>query len=332
MTEPAATFAIPCRNAGPNLRPLLESLLGQTRQDFALLLVDDGSTDGSPEVASAVAGSRLTLHRNDPPLGLAANFNHCASLVRTPFFCLAHQDDVYEPTYLAEMLAALEKAPAAGFAHCRARAIDATGAEFDAPAERFKERFWQRAPSHDPGDHFRLLFGGNYVVCPSVLFRTEAFRAVGGFRTDLRFATDWELWFRMVLAGHLPLGVHAPLLRYRRHVGAATKEAVRNLRRYREELIVLTEAAMVGASRGWLPADAPPLALRNALLQDAGEDLLARDPASAQEKLTFLREAAPRLFRDPAVRVFRMLARLGPLGRGLVRLAREVALRVARVA
>ncbi len=331
MTELAATFAIPCRNAGANLRPLLESLLAQTRQDFALILVDDGSTDGSPDVARVVVGERIEIHRNDPALGLAANFNRCARLARTPFFCLAHQDDVYEPTYLAEMVAALEAAPTAGFAHCRAVAIDAEGRAFDAPAERFKERFWRPSPELSAGDHYRLLFAGNYIVCPSVLFRTEAFVAVGGFRPDLRFATDWELWFRMVHAGRLPLGVHARLLRYRRHVGAATKEAVRDLRRYREELIVLTEAALLGARDGFVAADARPLALRNALLQDAGEDLLARDRPAAARKLAFLREAAPRLFRDPAVVVFRLLCWLGPLGRGLVRLGRALALRFARV-
>ena len=69
-----ATFAIPCYNAGPHLRPLLESLLRQDEQDFDLLLVDDASTDDSVAVAQRVAGDRLRIHRNPVRLGISGNW------------------------------------------------------------------------------------------------------------------------------------------------------------------------------------------------------------------------------------------------------------------
>ena len=138
MQTPVATFAIPCRNAGRHLRPLLQSLLAQTRQDFELLLVDDGSSDDSIAVAREVAGDRVVVHRNEPALGIGGNWNRCVDLVTTPYFCLAHQDDVYETHYLERMLAALAERPDAGFAHCRASAIDADGKPMTSPAERYK--------------------------------------------------------------------------------------------------------------------------------------------------------------------------------------------------
>ncbi len=331
MTSPKATFAIPCRNGAPFLRALLESLLAQTCQDFALVLVDDASTDDSAAVARQVCGERITIVRNDAPLGLIPNFNRCAELVRTPFFCLSHADDVYEPQYLERLLGALEAAPAAGFAHCRAGAIDEHGRPYDAPAERFKGRFWAALPGPSAAAHFRLLYAGNYIVCPTVLFRTAAYRSAGGFRADLRYAADWELWLRMVARGLLPVAVDAPLFRYRRHDDSATRAAARVLVRYREEIEILQwardEAGRSGFGNGWPPS----FALRNSLLQDAGDDLLAGLRDEAATKLAFLRDHAPATYAHPTVRVFRLLARLGRPGTWLLRAARRAALHFARV-
>lgn len=325
----SVTFAIPCRDAGPHLRPLLESLLAQTRQDFALLLVDDGSRDGSAELARAVAGERIEIHRNPAPLGIGANWNRCAELVRTPYFCLAHQDDCYADRYLERMLAALERRPDAGFAHCRAWTLDHEGRRGLGRAERYKERFWARDPGPVPGAHFALLLRGNYVICPSVLYRTDAFRAAGGFRTDLRFALDWEFWFRFLGMGHAPQGVPERLLGYRRHAASATAEAGAGAARWAEELAVLEAAIALGRSRGWLAAGRAPLeALRNSVLHEFGAAVARGDSGTAEAALRFLRERAPALLRDPVVRVATWLARMGPPGRSALRLLHALAVRV----
>ncbi|MCC6669516.1 MAG: glycosyltransferase [Planctomycetes bacterium] len=329
MTRFPATFAIPCRDAGPHLRPLLESLLAQTRQDFALLLVDDGSRDGSAEVARAVAGERIEIHRNRAPLGMGANWNRCAELVRTPYFCLAHQDDRYADRYLERMLAALERHPETGLAHCKAWTLDPEGRRGLGRAERYKERFWARDPGPDPGAHFALLLRGNYVICPSVLYRTDVFRAAGGFRTDLRFALDWELWFRLLGMGHAPRGVPERLLGYRRHAASATAEAGAGVARWSEEQAVLEGAIALGRARGWLPAGRPPLqALRNSVLHEFGVAVARGDSGGAETALRFLRERVPALLLDPMVRVATRLARLGPPGRAALRLLHALAVRV----
>lgn len=319
---------MPCRNAGAHLRELLNSLLAQTRQDFDLILVDDASTDGSPELAQAVAGDRITIHRNPEPLGIPNNWNFCSELVRTPFFCLAHQDDVYEETYLERMLVALTAQPAAALAHCQTSTIVESGQHCLGPAERFKMHFWRRLQSATLAELYSLLHAGNFIACSSVLFRTEALRAVSGFRSDLRFAPDWELWLRLLLADMPLCAVPEPLLAYRRHQAAATNAAAAGLWRYEEELQIATWARDEGIRKGWLQQKTPHArSLRNNLLEDAFKDLSNGDRAAAERKLDFLRTNAPWLWRDPVVRVFRSLRRFGAAGRLVLGIGRAAALR-----
>ncbi len=320
------TLLMPCRNAGPHLEPALRSLLAQTRQDFALVLVDDASTDGSPELARAVAGDRIRIERNAAPRGIPGNWNHALGLCDTGFAALVHQDDVYAPEWLAALLEALQRAPDAAFAHCRAGTLDGAGRPHRGAAERYKATFWRGLPAVDREVHFRRLVQGNFVVCPSVVLRLSAVRAVGGFRADLRFAADWELWLRLLLCSGPACAVDGEWVWYRRHEGAATAAAVADLSRYREELVVLEWARAEGIAAGWLSVGAPRgRALRNNLLVDALADLRAGDGAAADRKLAFLRDEAPFLWRDPAVRLFRLLRRCGVVGRMLLAGAQKVA-------
>jgi glycosyltransferase involved in cell wall biosynthesis len=329
VTTAVATFAVPCRNAGPHLRPLLESLLAQSRQDFELLLVDDASTDGSVGRAQDVAGARLRTVANERPLGLAGNFARCAELVQTPFFCLAHQDDVYERDYLARLLALLDARADAAIAHCAATAIDDAGAPLAAPAERYKRRLAARAAAADRRGLYRRLYAGNFVCCPSVLYRTAAFRAAGGFDGKLSFALDWELWFRMLRGGGTFAWVEEPLVRYRRHAAAASRASTRALSRFVEERAVLAAARREGIAAGLLPPDAGGSpALRNVLLHEAFEDLRAGDRAAVRTKLDFVRTHAPELWDDPWLRAFRGLSQLGAPGRAVLGAGRALAVRL----
>ena len=322
MSRAFATFAIPCRNAGPYLEPLLRSLLQQTRQDFDVLLVDDASTDDSVAVARSVCGDRIRIVQNGTPLGLGGNWNRCAELVSTPVFCLAHVDDVYASQYLERVGAALEAAPTAAFAHCRAHALDESGTVVDSPVERFKDGFWDECRDPDPRVQFALLRRGNFVMCPSALYRTDLFRAVGPFDPTLRATLDWQRNVRTVLAGHPLVGVEAPLLGYRRHLQSVTAANLRTLERYREEAATLRWIEREGLARGWVAAGAPPSrALRNNLLYDVFVDLRGRQIESARTRLAFARGEAPDLAWDLAARIVARCASFGTPGRLALALA-----------
>src|ERR1043166_6594203 len=117
------TIFIPVWNGARHLREALESLRGHR-----VVCVDDASTDDSIAIAQTCGADVV---RNDAHQGLAANWNRCLALATTPFFAIAHQDDVYESGWAEAMLALLDAHPRAFIAHCKTTSIDDGGRPLD---------------------------------------------------------------------------------------------------------------------------------------------------------------------------------------------------------
>jgi GT2 family glycosyltransferase len=328
MSDARTTFVIPCWEARQHLRPLLESLLAQTRPAEALVLVDDASTDGTAELAREIAGDRVRIERNPRRLGIAGNWNRCTELVETPFFCIAHMDDVYDPRFLERMIPPLLASPDAGLAHCKATAIDEDGRPLQSAVESYKDRFfWPRlGAGTSKASLYQLLFHGNFVSCPTVVYRTRAFRATGPFERELSFALDWQHHFRMLLAGFGIASVPEALLRYRRHRHSTSAQNVRSLDRYREEAQVLRFAAERGRTAGLLTPGQRSRALRNNLLYDAWIDVRAGKTEAARAKLELARGEVREFAWDAPARVFDALHALGPPGRAALDLCMRAVL------
>ena len=178
-----------------------------------------------------------------------------------------------------------------------------------------------------PKQLYQLLWRGNFVCCPSVLFRTDALRAAGGFDARWHYALDWELWFRLLRASHSFATVTRPLLRYRRHDAAASRARTRDLSRFREEVEVLAQARELGVAAGLLDAGARSTAVRNNALHEACDDLHRGDRAAAAAKIAFVR-ALPGFSRDPWLCAFAAMARLGAPGRTALTAGRALAVRL----
>lgn len=310
------TIVMPVYNGARHLREAIASL-----QPARVIVVDDASADDSAAIARD-AGAEVV--RNDRHLGLAANWNRCVELVATPFFVLAHQDDVYEPGFAATMLALIEAHPRAFIAHCKTTSIDDDGRAADTPAARYKESLWpSRDPYEEGGDAaLRRLARGNFIVAPSVVFRTEAVRAIGAF-SALDFVLDWEYWLRGVLAGWTIAGTHRRLVRFRRHAATATRALERTLDRYREE---------IGLQR-WIEREAKLPAqfttVSRIILSEIAATLANGDRARAAELLSFARTEVPG-FRGTATSALANLAiASGKLGGRAMLAAQAVALRFA---
>ena len=130
MTQ-SVSVVIPMCNGARFLGETIASLRAQTIGDFPLICIDDASADDSVDVAQAAG---VTVLRNEQRQGLAANWNRAIEATQTEYFVIAHQDDVYEPEYLATMLRVLESHPRAFAAHCKARTIDEDGRPTAHPA------------------------------------------------------------------------------------------------------------------------------------------------------------------------------------------------------
>ena len=202
MTHPTVTFVIPCYNHGRFVRAAAESCLSQTDADVRVVIVDDGSNDGStPAQCDACEGERVrVVHQQNK--GLPAARNAGAALADTEFLAFLDADDFVEPTFVRDLAAALRAAgDDASHAYCRERLT-----------ELGQDTVW-RVPEWDP---LLLLITNLHPV--TALVRRDRFEAVGGFDESMTDGyEDWEFWIKLSERGWRGVRVAEPLFNWRRH-------------------------------------------------------------------------------------------------------------------
>lgn len=102
---------MPVFNGGPHLRLAVLSIVGQTFQDWELLIIDDGSTDNALQDIADIHDSRIRIVRDGSNKGLAARLNEAIDLARGQYFARMDHDDVSYPERFARQLALLESNP-----------------------------------------------------------------------------------------------------------------------------------------------------------------------------------------------------------------------------
>src|SRR5947199_7441568 len=108
-----ATFLMSTYNAGPYLRPALDSILAQTVDDWRLIAVDDGSSDGTRDVLAEYGAddTRVRVELFEQNRGQTAALNHGLSLVETGWVARLDQDDLAAPDRLERQLSYLRSHP-----------------------------------------------------------------------------------------------------------------------------------------------------------------------------------------------------------------------------
>lgn len=153
------SIIIPAYNAGAFLAETLQSVLVQTCTDWEILVIDDGSTDNTADVASSFADSRLRLIRQ-PNAGVSRSRNKGLELAGGEYLLFLDADDLLTPEFLAIRVAALDNDPGIGFA--------------GGWVETFpKSSGLRKAVAEDPQNQV-LFFDAKAVTIPSnYLFRKE---------------------------------------------------------------------------------------------------------------------------------------------------------------
>jgi glycosyltransferase involved in cell wall biosynthesis len=202
-------------NQGRFLGDALRSVLPQVADPAQVVVVDNGSADETAAVAGAHPGVRYLYQANAGPSGAR---NAGLAQVATPFVLFLDADDMLATGALAQARAALADAPDAPLAYGGFCEVDEEG------------RLLFEAPVNPRGREFPGLLTGNHIAMHgTVLYRTEAVRAVGGFDPALRSCEDYDLY--MKLAGGPPFATYDLIAaRYRRHRDNATRDAAQMLR------------------------------------------------------------------------------------------------------
>jgi hypothetical protein len=203
---PSVSVLMTAYNREAFIAPAIESVLAQTLGDFELIVVDDASTDRTPEVARAYeADPRVRVVVNPANLGDYPNRNRAAGLARGRLLKYHDSDDVMYPHCLAAMAGPLLAEPRAAFALSGAAAwLGGPCPMLLTPRMCYQREF--------------LGTQGVFMCGPaSALFRAEAFRALGGF-PEAGAGSDYVFWLRACAAVSVLL-VPGDLFWYRVHPG-----------------------------------------------------------------------------------------------------------------
>jgi glycosyltransferase involved in cell wall biosynthesis len=217
--RPAVCVALPVRDGRAYFAEAIESILAQAGVDLTVRVLDNGSRDGSLDLARtyAAADPRVIVEANPFDLTYYGSLNRALAETDAEYFVPFAADDVMYPNNLVRKVAALEETGAA-LASSTADQIAQDGTPLGTvwPDHAATPRLTP-AP-----DFFRRLMPENGISCQSVVVRTEALRAVGGFDARSYYAADWLAWLRLSLR-HAFATLPEALLANRVHTATITQ-------------------------------------------------------------------------------------------------------------
>jgi glycosyltransferase involved in cell wall biosynthesis len=199
------SVVIPLYNARDVIRATIHTVLDQTWKDYEIVVVDDGSTDGSEAVVREF-GDHVRYIRQEN-CGVARARNRGVAESRGAYIALLDHDDLWHPTKLEKQVAVLERCPEVGMVITDVAHLDREGRPIGVVGAGF-----------NPSDPFARLFVRGYVPTPSAaMIRRSVLEVVGGF--DERFHSagldDHELWTR--IAAHYKIANLPEPLTYHRN-------------------------------------------------------------------------------------------------------------------
>jgi glycosyltransferase involved in cell wall biosynthesis len=209
-SSPIVTVLMPVYNGQAFLEQAIDSILEQTLSDFELLIIDDGSTDGSPEIIAGYDDRRLRVVRNERNIRLVGALNRGLALARGRYLARMDSDDISLPTRLERQVGFLESNPEIGACGSWVATIgDGNGS------------VWKYAEGAEE-IRCRLLFS-SALAHSTVCMRRDWF-ARNGLQFDEAYphAEDYELWRRA--SEKFPLAnIPEILVRYRIHEASVSR-------------------------------------------------------------------------------------------------------------
>ena len=192
MSIPApVSVVIPAFNAGATLARAIRSALHQTRPPAEILVIDDGSSDGSFQIAESFGPPVRALYQRHAGAAAARNTGIAASIA--PLIAFLDADDEWLPRRLQDQLPLHRRQLA--FSFCGSHEVDGDG-------RRLGDTFMEWRPVRGT-EAWRALLARNFVATPTVIADRQALLRVGGFDPKLKVGEDQDLWIRLALRGEV---------------------------------------------------------------------------------------------------------------------------------
>lgn len=218
---PRVSIIMPAFNVEPYIAESIESVLTQTYTDYELIIVNDGSTDGTRDVAETYARRHPDRIRviSQANRGLSGARNTALGATSGAVCALLDSDDEWAPAYLAEQIRILDGEPdvdiVTGNAFVRGGTADGRTA--------------RPFPDPRPAPDLLQILADETAVFIMALFRRRVVDAIGGFDENFRTNEDYDFWIRAARAGFTFRRNPRPLGWYRRHAASLSSSDVRML-------------------------------------------------------------------------------------------------------
>ena len=302
---------MPAYNAARYVEEAVRSILDQEGVALRLLVIDDGSTDGTADIVEAIGDPRVELVRHAENRGIAVRLNEGYARVDTEFTARMDADDISFPGRLARQLELLRQRPNVDLVSAYAEIV------FDDDSQR-SPVIGYRWSKHD--EIRWTLYFTTSIAHPAMFARTEALRRGGPIDLGVPHAEDYEYWcrnrHRLVYAN-----VPAPLIRWRRHSGTVSRQfapeqteaTLRVHRRLVEEELGRPVSAEATAAMRFMGREHSPAALEAgaALLVELA-DLEQRRPGVDPETAAWIQADANQRLRGMWFTVARKAPRRAP--------------------
>ncbi len=206
---PLVSVCMASFNHAPFVAEAVNSVLDQTFTDFELIIIDDGSSDGSDQILLGFQDPRIRLSLSSRNLTACVAANQAVEMARGRYIAAISSDDVWEPEKLQQQVGLLEANPnvlatfsCASIIDQASRLIDASENPMDPVAQFYSNVFnVQNRSSREWLEHFFL--NGNCLCHSSILIRSASLREIGPYNTALCQLPDFDLWIRLVQSGDI---------------------------------------------------------------------------------------------------------------------------------
>lgn len=241
MNAPVVSVLLPVYNSGDFLTAAIRSVLEQSYSDFELLIINDGSTDGSEDIIRSFSDPRIICLKNDVNKGLIFSLNHGIEMARGKYIARMDADDICLPDRFAKQVSWLEANEKTAVVASVVSLIDQSGSVTgDWPLDR-------KTVSYK--DIRKKMPFENCLAHPSVMIRTSVLKKLR-YKTYPKHMEDYDLWLRILNRGYRIEKINEPLLLYRMHDTSVTGMHLKNrnpfLRLFRMKLRLLLEEFFSG--------------------------------------------------------------------------------------
>lgn len=190
MTQaPKVAVIIPVYNGEAHITEAIQSVLIQTFQDFTISVVANGCTDKTIEIVQSFDDPRIVLRNIPKKIGVSRARNMGINTSNSKYITFLDADDYWHPKKLACQVDALDARPEAGLAYSWVHTVTEAGKPLH-PCNPVKVN----------GYALRQILLSNFIGCGSnAMLKRSTAEHIGGFRTDVICAEDWEYWIKVAV-------------------------------------------------------------------------------------------------------------------------------------